>query len=281
MTWDETVDFVQYPPNLGTRFRLININPKWGQLKKILVAVISMSALLVAGCSGPRSEPDAGSTNSPSASANEFTVSAKTTCDQLMGSKSHSTFLDSIAFVKDVTNVDSTARSTASKLSAELSDIAKRAEPDVKTLVNALAEPVDGLLNAAGSYDLKAADFKAAGTELINRCADLGVSIPYRPDSTPFPSPIQTTGSYGADLASAGIVPDNVTSFGQFMKEFLCDKPLSGGYTNFSTEVKEFGSPGSESSGRGPAVVRLTVAYFCPARAADAERELRLNGYVK
>lgn len=49
----------------------------------------------------------------------------------------------------------------------------------------------------------------------------------------------------------------------------------------FSDNVKRNGIPGSERSGSSPAVVRLTVAYFCPERASDAEKELKTLGYVK
>jgi hypothetical protein len=93
----------------------------------------------------------------------------------------------------------------------------------------------------------------------------------------PAPAPVKTTGDYGADLAAAGIVPDNVEDYRKFMVDFLCRSPIS----SFSEEVREMGVPGGESTGRSPAVVRLTVAYFCPERAAEAEKQLRHHGYVK
>jgi hypothetical protein len=50
---------------------------------------------------------------------------------------------------------------------------------------------------------------------------------------------------------------------------------------SFNYGVKRHGIPGSEASGSSPAVVRLTVAYFCPERAAAAEKELKTLGYIK
>ena len=91
------------------------------------------------------------------------------------------------------------------------------------------------------------------------------------------PAPVKTTGDYGADLAAAGIVPDDVEEYRKFMVDFLCKSPIG----SFSEEVRDVGVPGGESTGRSPAVVRLTVAYFCPERAAEAEKQLRLHGYVK
>ncbi|MHA7297692.1 hypothetical protein [Pseudarthrobacter sp. MDT3-1] len=100
------------------------------------------------------------------------------------------------------------------------------------------------------------------------------------PKATPTPAPVKTSGSYGADLAAAGVVPDDVANYGKFMAKYMCDSPMSG-ISSFSDQVRQFGIPGGESGGRGPAVVRLTVAYFCPARAAEAEKQLAYHGYLK
>lgn len=100
------------------------------------------------------------------------------------------------------------------------------------------------------------------------------------PKATPTPSPVKTSGNYGADLAAAGIVPDDVADYGKFMAEYMCDSPLTG-ISSFSDKVRQLGMPGGESGGRGPAVVRLTVAYFCPERAGEGEKQLVFHGYVK
>lgn len=99
------------------------------------------------------------------------------------------------------------------------------------------------------------------------------------PKASPTPAPVKTSGSYGADLAAAGVVPDDVADYGKFMAKYLCDSPMTG-FSSFSDQVNQFGEPGGESGGRGPAVVRLTVAYFCPARAAEAEKSLAYHGYL-
>lgn len=103
------------------------------------------------------------------------------------------------------------------------------------------------------------------------------------PTPTPTPAPVKTSGNYGADLAAAGVVPDDVASYGKFMKEELCDSSLTqfAAVGSFNYGVDRFGRPGSEASGSGPAVVRLTVAYFCPERASAAEKQLNTLGYIK
>lgn len=67
------------------------------------------------------------------------------------------------------------------------------------------------------------------------------------------------------------------------MAKELCRSSMDpNAVTNsFSYGVKRFGMPGSEASGSSPSVVRLTVAYFCPERAAAAEKELKTLGYIK
>lgn len=102
------------------------------------------------------------------------------------------------------------------------------------------------------------------------------------PKAIPTPSPVPTSGNYGADLAAVGVVPDNVASFGAFMKKQMCDSDLTKktAVGSFSHSVEQMGKPGTEATGTGPAVVRLTVAYFCPARSLAAENQLKTLGYV-
>lgn len=100
-------------------------------------------------------------------------------------------------------------------------------------------------------------------------------------EATQTPAAVKTSGDYGADLAAAGVVPDSVTRYGQFMKEQLCDVPLTKDpfwdYSQFSESIRTLGSADSDQV----AATRLTVAYFCPERAALAEEALLLHGYVK
>jgi hypothetical protein len=97
------------------------------------------------------------------------------------------------------------------------------------------------------------------------------------------PEPVATSGNYGADLAAAGTVPDDVAQYGTFMAKNLCESSLSqmAAVGSFSYGVERFGMPGSEASGSSPAIVRLTVAYFCPERASAAEAKLTELGYTK
>lgn len=99
--------------------------------------------------------------------------------------------------------------------------------------------------------------------------------------STPAPTPIKTSGNYGADLAAAGIVPDDVADYGKFMKEYLCDVPLTKDKfwdrSEFSESLRTLSSAASDDVAK----VRLSVAYFCPQRTALAEEALKEHGYIK
>ncbi|MDP9933836.1 hypothetical protein J2T11_000160 [Paenarthrobacter nicotinovorans] len=99
--------------------------------------------------------------------------------------------------------------------------------------------------------------------------------------ATPSPTPtmVATSGDYGADLAAAGIIPDSVTRYGQFMKEELCFAPLTKApfrdYSKFSESVRTLAS----SETKKTESLRLSVAYFCPERRDLAEEALALHGY--
>jgi ABC-type Fe3+-hydroxamate transport system substrate-binding protein len=84
---------------------------------------------------------------------------------------------------------------------------------------------------------------------------------------TPTPAPVKTSGSYKADLAALGVVPDNVKSFADYMKKEICDE--TG--TSLGISVR---SIGGNSTGGGPDGVRLTVAYFCPTKSQEVESYL-------
>lgn len=121
----------------------------------------------------------------------------------------------------------------------------------------------------------------AAPTVTVTATTTVTPSTTATPKATP--APVKTSGDYGADLASAGVVPDNVQMFGEYMEKNLCDSSLSqqAAVGSFNYGVDRFGKPGSEASGSGPAVVRLTVAYYCPERASAAEKQLKALSYIK
>lgn len=83
---------------------------------------------------------------------------------------------------------------------------------------------------------------------------------------TPTPAPIKTSGSYKADLAALGIVPDNVQSYADWMEEQICDQTGTG----LGVSVR---SIGGYEAGENDSV-RLTVAYFCPEKSQEVESHL-------
>ena len=84
---------------------------------------------------------------------------------------------------------------------------------------------------------------------------------------TPTPALIRTSGSYKADLAALGVVPDNVKSFADYMEKEICDETGS----NLGVSVR---SIGGNATGGGVDGVRLTVAYFCPEKSQEVESYL-------
>lgn len=84
---------------------------------------------------------------------------------------------------------------------------------------------------------------------------------------TPTPTAAATSGSYAADLAALGVVPDSITSFASFMEERICQQ--TG--TDLGISVR---SSGGNPTGGGVEGVRLTVAYFCPEKSAEVEHYL-------
>lgn len=122
-----------------------------------------------------------------------------------------------------------------------------------------------------------------ADTPVATATATTTVNSAAAPTKTPTPAPVKTSGDYGADLAAAGTVPDDVEDYGTYMAGLLCNPPITRDdeFGNFSHEVYRNGEPGDEAAGRGPAVVQLTVAYYCPERIAEANQELKKHGYLK
>lgn len=106
-------------------------------------------------------------------------------------------------------------------------------------------------------------------------------ATPSTESPSPEPVPVETSGDYGADLATAGVIPDDVLDYGQFMKEELCDASL--GKHKFwdrsvlSENIRTLASAEPDDV----AAVRISVAYFCPERAELAEEALREHGHIK
>lgn len=84
---------------------------------------------------------------------------------------------------------------------------------------------------------------------------------------TPTPSTIATSGSYKADLAALGVIPDNDEAFADFMREKICERTGE----DLGIGVR---SSGGNPTGGGIEGVRLTVAYFCPEKSQEVEHYL-------
>lgn len=92
---------------------------------------------------------------------------------------------------------------------------------------------------------------------------------------------MKTIGNYGADLAAAGIVPDDVADYGLFMKEELCDGAITKHKFWDRSVLSENIRTLASSAAEDVASVRLSIAYFCPEHSPLAEAALKEHGYVK
>lgn len=151
----------------------------------------------------------------------------------------------------------------------------------MKTLAAAAALSAALLTGCAGAPSASAPTVAVTATTTVKPAP--APTKTATPKSAPTPAPVKTSGNYGADLAAAGTVPDNVADYGKYMAELLCDPPITkvDEFGNFSHAVYRYGEPGSESRGSGPMVVQLTVAYYCPERLSEANKELKKLGYIK
>lgn len=119
-------------------------------------------------------------------------------------------------------------------------------------------------------------------TVLLSGCSDTTAgAIPSTPGTTstrtttemapavPSPEsfPVATTGSYEADLAALGVVPDNIQSFSAWMNDQICAQ--TGAALGVSVR-----SIGGNETGGGVEGVRLAVAYFCPEKSPEVESYL-------
>lgn len=135
----------------------------------------------------------------------------------------------------------------------------KLAIPGAALLSVALLTGCGGATVSAGSAAPTVASSSAVPT--------VTQTVTITPKATPTPSTIPTTGSYAADLAALGVVPDSVTSFADWMKKSICEKTGS----SLGVSVR---SIGSNPTGGGVKGVRLAVAYFCPAKSQEVESYL-------
>lgn len=105
---------------------------------------------------------------------------------------------------------------------------------------------------------------------------------PATPSPGQLPTRVKISSNYGADLASAArLVPESLPVYTAFMKEQLCESPLTKDpvfeYSQFSGNVRTL------YAGEADIVtaIRLTVAHFCPQRADLAEEALRYHGKIR
>jgi hypothetical protein len=135
-------------------------------MKKLSILLAAVSVLLLgSGCSAgteaqssPTTAASTPTQSATSSSAATITVSEKAICTQLVGPKEDGPLIE---YINGITTVDATDSAAIAELSAtrtEIQQIAIRADSELRTLVNALF-----------SEDVN--DFKAAGVELLTRCA--------------------------------------------------------------------------------------------------------------
>ncbi|MDB5243850.1 MAG: hypothetical protein JWP57_4476 [Spirosoma sp.] len=87
--------------------------------------------------------------------------------------------------------------------------------------------------------------------------------------AAPAATSVPTSGSYAADVSKLGVLPDSMDSYIKWTKGQICEKEG----TALGVAVRLIGG-GTPSSGGGPEVVRLTVAYFCPEKSQEVEEAL-------
>lgn len=135
-------------------------------MKSLLWAVVAASILATTACGPAESQPEsaaptttaASESPTPTPTPTAFTISEEATCMQLIGPDEDGPLID---YVNGITTVDPTDATAVQELSAtreEVREIAKRANPEMGALLDALF-----------SEDVN--DFKAAGTELLTRCS--------------------------------------------------------------------------------------------------------------
>lgn len=274
-----------------------------GDSLNVRFAAIPLALLLLAGCASPKTEaePAAGSTrtsasasptatrSTPKPSATKdaelaFKVSRQSTCGQLFGSDKDGPLYTTIDFVNEFDDIDEATIGEAKGLKDEVDGIASHAEDPLVPLLTAFVSPMTDMIDITDSggkaYTFDATDFKAAAHELLNLCTPWIVGGSGNTLGNGLgPQPVPTSGDYAADLAAIGIVPDNATSYGEFMKDKMCTGDPADNFSRFNMSVRTM-HDGLPSDGSGAETMRLAVAYFCPERAGALEDSLAVDGYL-
>ncbi|MGJ9402426.1 hypothetical protein [Arthrobacter sp. KK5.5] len=248
-------------------------------------AAILLALILLAGCAAPEADTEqaaeattasASPSASPSASAIDaeepaFRVSRQTTCTQLLGQNEGGPFYRTIDFVNEFQDIDDATITKSRGLKDEVDSLALHAEEDLTPFLESFASPMTEMIEitegGGTTYNFDATEFKAAGTELVNLCT------PYFSGSGQTevePQPVPTTGDYAADLAAIGVVPDDATSYGQFLENNLCTDDPTEEFSDFK-QIVRVSHDGDPALGNGAETLRLAVAYFCPERAGHLE----------
>lgn len=133
-------------------------------MKSLLFAAAAATSILATTACGPAESQPASvasttvaASESPTPTPTTFTISEKATCTQLIGPNEDGPLIDYINGVTDFDPADTSAMEELRATSDEVKEIAKRANPEMSALLDALF-----------SEDVN--DFKAAGTELLTRC---------------------------------------------------------------------------------------------------------------
>lgn len=150
-------------------------------------------------------------------------------------------------------------------------------------LIKPFADIAEAVKGGSGNWTFVAAPYGEAIDAVTTICVKAGTPVgDLNSSGTTAPSPTEQgeaaiSGDYGKDLEVAGIVPDDVASYGKYMSEYMCDTPLGPGIGELDRIVRTLGM-GTPENGSGPTALRITVAYFCPHREQALEKSLTANG---
>lgn len=136
-------------------------------MRKATLALALVATLALASCAAPETPqaasapittPPASPKPTPSPTPSGITVSEKATCTLLIGPDEDGPLIQYINEITSADASDTAALASLITLKGDIEDVARTASPEIKRLVSALF-----------SDDVN--DFKAAGVELLTRCA--------------------------------------------------------------------------------------------------------------